>query len=161
MNISLKKIIIDNLKNFTTDDRENSLPFRYYDYTLQSGLFKLLIRILVKRFESSFAAFRKTLVSFKRANEISLEFYEKHNIYVMERQFIEKFYQEDDSDLVLKKFEEFIDEKKTNIKPIKEEYYKKELFVENYSDYIKNDIEFYDYLIRKVDEMKLVENNIF
>ena len=154
-----ENIIIDDSKNFTADDRENSLPFRYYDYTLQSSLFKLLIRILVKRFESSFAAFRKTLVSFKRANEIYLEFFEKHNVYVMERQFIEKFYQEDDSDLVLKKFEEFIDEKKTNIKPIKEEYYKKELFVENYSDYIKNDIEFYDYLIRKVDEMKLVEND--
>ncbi|MGZ0014821.1 helicase-related protein [Yeosuana sp. AK3] len=62
----------------------------------QRNLFDFMRRLLVKRFESSFGAFDKSIERFLRTHKMVLSFIEHSGKYVMDRKVIEGIY--DDSD---------------------------------------------------------------
>lgn len=53
-------------------------------------------RLLVKRFESSFGAFRQSLVKFKKITEDVITFIGKTNRYILDRQLLERIYDIDE-----------------------------------------------------------------
>ncbi|HYX06004.1 MAG TPA: SNF2-related protein, partial [Bacteroidales bacterium] len=62
----------------------------------QRNLFEFMRRLLVKRFESSFGSFRKSIENFERIHEIVLKFIENSGgRYILDRRLIEKIYEED------------------------------------------------------------------
>jgi superfamily II DNA or RNA helicase len=74
----------------------------------QRNLFDFMRRLLVKRFESSFGAFAKTIDRFIHVHEVVLKFIENTGgKYILDRDLIEKIYlwDEDEIDLKLYEFE--------------------------------------------------------
>jgi len=61
-------------------------------YWQQKNLFDFMRRLLIKRFESSFGAFYKTIDNFINTHKIVLNFIEKSGKYILDRKLIEKIY---------------------------------------------------------------------
>lgn len=73
----------------------------------QRNLYDFMRRLLVKRFESSFGAFSKTVERFITVHEIVLKFIEKtKGKYILDRELIEKIYEKDE-EYILKKLDDF------------------------------------------------------
>ena len=78
-------------------------------------------RLLVKRFESSFGSFAKSIDNFKLIHERVLEFIENSGgKYIWDRKLIEQIYNRDpdDIDAALEEFEQQLSEMKTRPKNI-------------------------------------------
>lgn len=74
----------------------------------QRNLYDFMRRLLVKRFESSFGAFKKSIDRFIKVHEIVLEFIEvTDGKYILDRGLIEKIYEFDEEEIfeTLEKFE--------------------------------------------------------
>ncbi len=63
-----------------------------FQYIQQFNLYDFMRRLLVKRFESSFGAFRQSLEKFKDINEIVLSFIQRTGKYILDRQLLERIY---------------------------------------------------------------------
>lgn len=69
-------------------------------YEQQRNLYEFMRRLLVKRFESSFGAFAKSISNFIRIHERVLEFIENSvGRYILDRALIEKVYNSDPDDI--------------------------------------------------------------
>jgi len=131
---------------------------------IQKNLYDFMRRLLVKRFESSFGAFRKSIENFKRITEIVQKFIENSKgQYVLDRGFISDMY-EAEGDEILEALEEFEKELLTyNVNPKKNKVYKlneksfkqKELFLAD----IKSDQQLFEKILKELDELELVDND--
>ncbi|NPV87887.1 MAG: helicase [Anaerolineae bacterium] len=65
-------------------------------YQQQRNLYEFMRRLLVKRFESSFGAFAQSVHNFIHIHQIVLAFIEKTGKYILDRELIEKIWQEDE-----------------------------------------------------------------
>lgn len=65
------------------------------EFNQQRNLFDIMRKLIVKRFESSFGAFKQSLENFKRVTEDVLSFINKTNKFILNRDLIEKFYELD------------------------------------------------------------------
>ncbi len=75
----------------------------------QRNLYDFMRRMLVKRFESSFGAFAKSIQNFERIHKIVLEFIKNSGgTYILDRKLIEKIYESDpeEIDAALEEFEQ-------------------------------------------------------
>ena len=61
-----------------------------FTYQQQRNLYEFMRRLLVKRFESSFGAFDKSIQNFINIHSIVLAFIEKTGRYILDRNLIEK-----------------------------------------------------------------------
>lgn len=79
-----------------------------FTYQQQRNLYEFMRRLLVKRFESSFGAFRQSVENFIRVHEMVLAFIERTGRYVLDRKFVERLQDMDEEavDLALEQFEE-------------------------------------------------------
>lgn len=132
----------------------------------QRNLFDFMKRLLVKRFESSFGAFDKSISRFLKVHEMVLEFVTKSGRYILDRHLIESFYESADDDnfdegSIQKIFEEFdrkSKEKKapkhTRVYDVEEFEFKKEFF-----DNIRSDIKLFKEIKQLVKELDLIKND--
>jgi len=133
----------------------------------QRNLFDFMRRLLVKRFESSFGAFEKSIERFLRTNRMVLSFIEHSGKYVLDRKVIEQIYDDDDGaddftlDAIEKALEEFkrnalnkTSPKHTKIYEVKDFYYKDKFFED-----IKNDIKLFEKIEAEIKELNLVDND--
>lgn len=69
-------------------------------YQQQRNLYEFMRRLLVKRFESSFGAFAKSISNFERVHQLVLEFIEKSGgKYILDRKLIEKLVDSEDDEI--------------------------------------------------------------
>ena len=79
----------------------------------QRNLYDFMRRLLVKRFESSFGAFEKSIERFLRAHKMVKSFVESSGKYILDRKIIDSIYNEEDGaedftlDLIERALEEF------------------------------------------------------
>jgi superfamily II DNA/RNA helicase len=131
---------------------------------IQKNLYDFMRRLLVKRFESSFGAFRQSIENFKRVTEIVQKFIQNSKgQYILDRGFISEMY-EAEGDEILEALDEFEKELLTyNVNPKKNKVYKlneksfkqKGLFLAD----IESDRQLFEKILKELDELKLVDND--
>jgi len=130
-------------------------------FVQQRNLYDFMRRLLVKRFESSFGAFEKTIERFIHIHEIVLEFIDTSGgKYILDRGLMERIYEYDEDEIleVLYKFENDLLEKKT---PKNTTVYKVFEFQksEDFLNDIKKDLELFKKIKNEIAEEELVEND--
>ncbi len=133
----------------------------------QRNLFDFMRRLLVKRFESSFGAFEKSIQRFLRTNRMVLSFIEKSGKYVMDRKVIENIYDDTDDadDFTYEAIKEALEEfernainhtkpKHTKIYDINSFQFKKEFI-----DDIKNDINLFEHIEQEIIDLNIIKND--
>lgn len=135
--------------------------------TQQQNLYDFMRRLLVRRFESSFGAFQKTLERFLRVNKMVKSFVEQSGKYILDRKLIEGVYnEEEDADgfteetirAALDKFKENAADK-TSLKHTKiydvDTFHRKQAFLDD----IESDIELFKALLKETEKLQLVKND--
>lgn len=133
----------------------------------QRNLFDFMRRLLVKRFESSFGAFEKSIQRFLRTNRMVLSFIEKSGKYVMDRKVIENIYDDtDDADdftyeAIKEALEEFERNAINHTKPKHTKIYDIETFQfkKEFIDDIKNDIKLFERVEQEIKDLNIIKND--
>ncbi|ACI19140.1 helicase-related protein [Dictyoglomus thermophilum] len=130
-------------------------------YIYQRNLYDFMRRLLVKRFESSFGAFRESILRFRDVHKTALEFVKKTRKFILDRKLMDDLVTADPDEILeeLKKYEEEL--KKENIN---NKYYKiydidKFEYREEFIKDIEKDLTLFDRLIEKIDNLKLLEKD--
>lgn len=132
-------------------------------YFQQRNLYEFMRRLLVKRFESSFGAFAKSIDNFIRVHEIVLAFIEKTGRYILERSLIEKIWEEDEETIeqALQEFTDRLAEDKVKLDPrhdrvyVIKEFHEPEQFLRD----IRSDLALLQHIAARVEELGLVVND--
>jgi len=117
-------------------------------------------RLLVKRFESSFGAFQKSIENFKNITEKCLHFIQNTNKFILDRELLEKIYTQDIEEIEkeLLKYSEKISQgeypKNHKVYDINK-FHKKDQFIND----IKSDIKLFEDILNKLKELDLVNND--
>ena len=133
----------------------------------QRNLYDFMRRLLVKRFESSFGAFEKSIKRFLRTNKMVLSFIEKSGKYVMDRKVIENIYNENENaddftyQAIKKALEEFERNAVNKTKPKHTKIYDVNnfQFKKKFINDIKNDIELFIRIEQEIKDLNLIEND--
>lgn len=144
------------------DKSENSKLSRQeqIDRLSQDNLYDILRRQMVKRFESSFGAFRQSIVNIRNSYEKIREFINSSNgRYVMNRKLINKADIEDPDqiDELLRQFAEENknqDDRKNCIYQVNDFDFKEEFFAD-----IQSDINLFNKIVDQIDALALVKND--
>ncbi len=141
-------------------DAEFKSAEKQREFYQQRNLFDFMRRLLVKRFESSFSAFKQSIENFKKIHEDVLAFIERTGEYILDRQLLEKIYDQDDETIAnaLKEYEEQITKKAL---PKKHKRYKVGKFKKGkeFLEHIKSDIELFSEVLTKLEELELLKND--
>jgi len=127
----------------------------------QRNLFDFMRRLLVKRFESSFGAFSKSIDRFAKVHKIVREFIDNSGgKYILDRKLIEAIYTYDEAEIetALKQFEEELSKKevpKNNRVYDVNNFQLKDEFLSN----IDNDIQLFQKLQTEIKLLNIVEND--
>ncbi|GAB4176062.1 MAG: helicase-related protein [Calditrichia bacterium] len=127
----------------------------------QRNLFDFMRRLLVKRFESSFGAFSKSIQNFIKIHEIILEFIENSGgQYILDRSLIEKIYQ-DDAEEIEEALFEFAQKLKEQKRPKHDRIYNVNNFdaKDEFLHDIKNDLNLLQKIESQIQRMHLVEKD--
>lgn len=133
----------------------------------QRNLFDIMRRLLVKRFESSFGAFQQSINNFIRITENVLKFIEKtgkgdleKGEYILDRDLLEEILEMED-DEIEEKLLEYERQIADGVYPKKHKRYKIEKFVmkNQFIKDIQSDLSLFKSIIKRIDELKLVEND--
>ena len=141
-------------------DEENLDEEGNRSFLQQRNLFEFMRRLLVKRFESSFGAFRQSIDNFIGVHERVQEFIKNTGKYILDRSLIEKIYDATEEEIE-KALEEFSKKLETENRPrhdriyLIDEFAKKEEFLEN----IDADIILLKKIKGRVDELKLASKD--
>lgn len=133
----------------------------------QRNLFNFMRRLLVKRFESSFGAFEKSIQRFLRTNKMVLSFIEKSGKYVMDRKVIENIYDDSDDagDFTYEAIKEALKEFERNAKNKTQPKHTKIYEIENFQfkkefiDDIKSDIKLFEHIEQEIIDLNIIEND--
>jgi len=131
-------------------------------YQQQRNLYEFMRRLLVKRFESSFGAFAKSIANFERIHERVLEFIENSGgKYILDRKLIEQIYNSDPDDIevALEEFERQLSEMKQ--RPKNQHIYVIAEFdlADEFMLDIQSDLELMREIRTKVEELDLVSKD--
>ena len=128
----------------------------------QRNLFEFMRRLLVKRFESSFGAFAKSVENFIRVHSKVLKFIEKTGKYILDRSLIEKIWKEDE-ETIEKALQDFVQEKleQGKFNPRHDRVYVIEDFdePEHFMKDIRTDLELFIHIEKRFRELSLVEKD--
>lgn len=129
-------------------------------YNQQKNLFDFMRRILVKRFESSFGSFEKSIDRFLQVHLMVREFIDKTGKFILDRSFMDKIkgFDLEEIEENLEKYTAGDLKRKT---PKNTEVYEVDNFdrKQEFLDDINNDIELFEKIQRRLKELKLVEND--
>lgn len=124
----------------------------------QKNLKDFMRRLAVKRFESSFAAFRQTIRNFIAINTLVLDFIKKSKgRYILDRRWMEKIYELDGDEMedALLRFSEEMTEKGKKVKGKIYETDKFDRRVEFFA-HIDSDLALFKKIVKEIDELNLV-----
>ncbi len=133
----------------------------------QRNLFDIMRRLIVKRFESSFGAFKKTITRFIEINKDVIKFIEKtgngdvfKGEYILDRDLLENIL-ELDNDEIEQRLVEYEEQIKKGEYPKKHKRYKIENFKQKkeFINDIQSDIELFEKIIEELGKQELVEND--
>ncbi|MFN3740706.1 MAG: helicase, partial [Thermodesulfovibrionales bacterium] len=131
-----------------------------FQYIQQFNLYDFMRRLLVKRFESSFGAFRQSLKNFKEITEIVQFFINKTNKYILDRRLLEKIYELeiDEIEEELKKYAERI---RNGEYPKNHEVYEVNKFKdsERFLSDIESDRRLFEEILKELEELDLVSHD--
>lgn len=128
-----------------------------FDKQFQKNLYDLMRRLLVKRFESSFGAFYQTIQNFIKIHNNVLEFINKTQLYILEREWIEKI-----NELEEEEFWEEYNKKMNEITTTKDDFKKGNLVYklsdldDQFIEDINQDIKLFESIKNEIQELKLV-----
>ena len=143
---------------------EDELPKDIEDifiYYSQKNLYDFMRRLLVKRFESSFKAFYESLNNFIDIHQKALDFAKKTGKFILDRKLMEDLVYATDEEIEkeLKKYQQDLERGEINKKYYKiyeiDKFKKKEEFCQD----IQKDIELFEELRQKVEELRLLEED--
>lgn len=131
------------------------------EFQQQQNLYDFMRRLLVKRFESSFGAFAKSINSFIRVHSLVLDFINNSSgKYILDRSLLEKIYQldQDEIEKALEEFASTIDPKKL---PKNQRVYdvNKFQFKEKFIKDIHADLALLKIIREQIMQLKLVDND--
>jgi len=128
----------------------------------QRNLYEFMRRLLVKRFESSFGAFAKSIANFEHVHECVLEFIQNSGgQYVLDRKLIEQVYNSDPDDIeaALEKFAQQLSEMKKVPKHqriyVIDEFDRAKEFMQD----IQSDLELLHEIRQQIEELDLVDRD--
>ena len=128
----------------------------------QRNLYDFMRRLLVKRFESSFGAFAKSVDNFIEVHRNVLNFIKKTGKYILDRRIIEKIWQEDEETIEkwLAEFAEKLKEK-VKISPRHDKIYVVDEFAdkERFLNDIESDLALFEEIAAKIKELHLVDQD--
>lgn len=158
-----------NAKNKTKKTKDNDSKNREQNRELlqQRNLFDIMRRLVVKRFESSFGAFEKTILNFKRTYTTVLEFITKtgngdplNGEYILDRDLIEDIVglEMDEIEERLVEYEQKI---RDGVYPKRHKRYRISTFKdkEKFLKDIKSDLVLFDEIIERLNEFNLLHND--
>lgn len=131
----------------------------YFMRVFQRNLYDFMRRLLVKRFESSFGAFKDSIQRFISVHETALEFVKKTKKFILDRKLMEEIISEEDPDRVFELLEEY--ERSLKEEKIYSKYYKvydvNEL--KGFEEDLKKDKELFIEILKKFNELELDKND--
>jgi superfamily II DNA or RNA helicase/HKD family nuclease len=131
-------------------------------YQQQRNLYEFMRRILVKRFESSFGAFAKSIANFERIHERVLEFIKNSDgKYVLDRKLIEKIYNSDPDEIeaALEKFAQQLLEMKIIPKHQRVYIIKNFDLAKEFMQDIQSDLDLMREIRKRVEKLDLVSHD--
>lgn len=150
----------------TTEERKTNRE-QNRELIQQRNLFDIMRRLLVKRFESSFGAFQQSIRNFIRINENVLAFIEKtgkgdisKGEYILDRDLLEDILELDEDEME-ERLLEYEQQIAAGVYPKKHKRYKIETFKlrDEFIKAIKSDLDLFKSINKRIDELKLVEND--
>lgn len=141
-------------KNEKFTEKEN------FQFIQQRNLYDFMRRLIVKRFESSFGAFRQSIKNFKKITETALEFIEKTGKYILDRNLLEKIYDKEPEEIELY-LNEYSEKIKNGEYPKSHKIYEVEKFVnkdEFFAD-MEADLELFNKILDELEELDLIKND--
>jgi superfamily II DNA or RNA helicase/HKD family nuclease len=131
-------------------------------YQQQRNLYEFMRRILVKRFESSFGAFAKSIENFERVHMRVLEFIKNSGgKYILDRKLVEKIYESDPDEIeaALEEFARHLSEMKKIPKHQRIYIVKDFDLAEEFMRDIQSDLELMREIRQQVAELDLVSHD--
>lgn len=137
------------------------------EFIQQRNLFDIMRRLLVKRFESSFGAFKKSIINFKEITLNAFEFIKKtgngdplNGEYILDRDLLERILDLEPEEIE-KRLIEYEKQIAQGVYPKRYKRYKIKDFKngKEFIDDIKSDLKLFDEILKKLDELKLLEND--
>ena len=159
-----RDILDEEVEEVTGEEFEEKSNLRKEErFTLmyQRNLYNFMRRLLVKRFESSFGSFYKSVERFKSINEKALNFIKKTNKFILDRELIEDLAEKDEEEILkkLEEYEESLEKGKTDSPNYKvydlDKFKYKNEFIRN----IEGDIKLFDEFLTKMKSLKLIESD--
>lgn len=128
----------------------------------QKNLYDFMRRLLVKRFESSFGAFQKSVQNFRDIHTKVLKFIEKTGKYILDRKLLEKIYDSEPEEIEeeLQKFANEIETLENKKSPFYKIY-----TIENFQfkdDFLRSicqDIKLFEDLLKEINLLDLTNND--
>ena len=146
---SYEKILSDKLDEF--GNRQ---------YNQQKNLYDFMRRILVKRFESSFGSFEKSIERFLQVHLLVKDFIDKTGKFILDRSFIDRIkdFEFEEIEANLEKYAAGDLKRKT---PKNNEVYNVDTFHrrQEFLDDIDSDIQLFKDIQKRLKDLKLVEND--
>ena len=131
-----------------------------FQYFQQKNLFDFMRRLIVKRFESSFGSFERSITNFKNVTTHVLEFIEKTDKFILDRALLEKIY-DHDTEEIEKKLEEFAQKLRDGDYPKNNRIYnvKKFIYKDKFIADIKSDLNLFKVILDELAQLDLVKND--
>jgi len=145
---------------YETAQREELSEKDNFEFVQQRELYGFMRRLMVKRFESSFGSFEKSIRRFKRITENALTFIHKTNKYILDRALLEKIYALDE-DAIEEELDNYADQLLKGHYPKNHRIYKVDSFVfaEQFVADIQSDLDLFDTIIAELDQLDLVSDD--
>ncbi|RME62567.1 MAG: helicase, partial [Nitrospirae bacterium] len=131
-----------------------------FQFQQQFNLYDFMRRLLVKRFESSFGAFERSLNNFKDITTTVFGFIQKTGRYILDRTLLERIY-EKDIDEIEEYLREYAERVRKNEYPKHHKVYEIDRFKrkkEFLSD-IASDLKLFDHILKELRNLRLVDND--
>ena len=152
---------IKDISDEDIDPEKADLKEEDFNYLYQKNLYDFMRRLLVKRFESSFGAFYDSIKRFKDIYQTALSFIKKTNKFILDRQLMNKLAEKDPEEILqeLEKYKEALEKEKIDKKYYTvydiEKFRDKEKFIKD----IQRDIELFEDILEKMQEIGLKDND--
>jgi superfamily II DNA or RNA helicase len=136
-------------------------------YMQQNNLFHFMRRLLVKRFESSFGAFKQSIDRFLKTHEMVLSFIQTSEIYFLDRKLINSIYNQDDDmedfsqEQIAEAIRTFEISAKNHKSPKHSKIYKLDKLIrkDDFLNDIASDIELFKEISGEIDKLDLVNKD--
>ncbi|MCX7696876.1 MAG: helicase-related protein [Bacteroidales bacterium] len=135
------------------------------EFVQQLNLYNLMRRLIVKRFESSFGAFEKTIRNFRRITQTVLDFIKKtgkdnplDGEYILDRTLLEDIIKLSDEDEIEEKLNEYEAQIRNGVYPKKHKRYKIGSFAEKvkFIEDIHSDLKLFDEILERLNKYELL-----